>query len=94
MTVTYTEYMNDLKAFSQKHNKKAELKIYTSPMENNRYHKNYCWSDGHEFCEVTELITEQVEIEVHGIKMNVSVEMWRTEYWSTEAPSKYFYEKA
>lgn len=94
MTVTYAEYMSDLKAFSQKHNKKAELKIFTSPMVNNRYHKEYCWSDGAEFCEINELVTEMVEAEAHGIKVRVPVEFWRTEFWSTEQGSKYYYEKA
>lgn len=98
MTVTYGDYLKELKAFSQKHNKKAELKIYTSPMVDNSYHKEYCWSDGANFYEITNLIEETVpvEVEAHGMKFtsNVTVKYWRTEYWSTEAPSKYFYERA
>lgn len=94
MTVTYGDYLKEQSKFAQKHNKKAELKIYTSPMENNRYHKEYCWSDGAMWCEISELITEIVEAEAHGIKVNAKVNFYRTEFWSTEAPSKYFYEKA
>ncbi len=94
MTVTFEEYMKDKIAFAQKHNKKAECRTYTSPMVNNAYHKEMCWSDGHSFYEATELIKENIEVEAHGIKTTVAVEFWRTEYWSTEAQSKYFYERA
>lgn len=91
MTVTYEQYNKELAKFAQKHNAKAECKIYTSPMENNRYHKEYCWEDGANWCEVTELITETIEVEAHGLTFKCEVEMWRTEYWSTEAGSKYYY---
>ena len=95
MTVTYREYENQKIAFAKKHNRKAECKVYTSPMENNRYHKEYCWSDGHQWCEVIELVTETVEAEAHGINFNVEVELYRTEFWSTEdSRSKYLYERA
>ena len=94
MTATFKEYMADKEAFAKKHNKKAECKVFTSPMENNRYHKEMCWSDGHMWCEVTEMITEDVEAEAHGIKVTVPVTLWRTEVWSTEQPSKYMYERA
>ena len=93
MTVTYKEYAKDLRDFSQKHNKKADLKIFTSPMVNDRYHKEYCWSDGATFYEINERVIEIAEAEVHGITVKVPVEMWRTEYWSTESSSKYYYEK-
>ena len=94
MTVTVNDYWKDLREFSTKHNKKGDVKIYTSPMENNRYHKEYCWSDGANFYTITELVEENVEAEAHGIKVTVPVEFWRTEYWSTEQGSKYFYERA
>ena len=94
MTVTFKEYEEELIKFAQKHNKKAECKIWTSPMENNRYYKTRTWSDGACFDEVTELITEEVEVEAHGIKTKVAVRFWRTEFWSTEQPSKYIYSRA
>lgn len=92
MTTTYREYNEEITKFAQKHNKKSECRIYTSGMENNRYHKEYCWADGANWYEVTELITEDVTVEVHGLTFTTTVEMWRTEYWSTEdSKSKYFY---
>lgn len=94
MTVTFEEYMNDKIAFAKKHNKKADCTTYTSPMVNNSYHKEMCWDDGHNFYEATELIEEIIEVEAHGIKTRVPVKFWRTEYWSTEAGSKFFYERA
>lgn len=95
MTVTFEEYMNELKKFSEKHNKKAELKVYTSALVNDRYHKEYCWSDGHVFYEVNELVEEIIEAEAHGLKVRVPVKFWRTEYWTTEnSSSKYVYERA
>ena len=94
MTTTYGEYLKEQMTFAKKHNAKSECKIYTSPMENNRYHKEYCWEDGANWYEISELITETVEVAVHGLTMKVNVEMWRTEYWSTESGSKFFYEKA
>lgn len=93
MTVNYKEYNEELTKFAQKHNEKADCRIYTSPMENNRYHKEYCWEDGAAWYEVTELIVETKEIEVHGLTFKVDVEMWRTEFWSTESKSKYLYFK-
>lgn len=94
MTVTYGEYLKEQATFAQKHNKKSECRIYTSPMVENRYHKEYCWENGANWYEVTELITEEKEVEAHGIIFKVEVKMWRTEYWSTESGSKYFYERA
>ena len=91
MTVSYTEYNKELMAFVQKHNKKAECKIETSPMENNIYYKNYYWSDGAAWSERTELVSETVEIEKHGLTFKAEIECWKTEFWSTESGSKYFY---
>ena len=92
MTVSYGEYNRELADFAAKHNKKGECKIYTSPMENDRYHKEYVWSDGSEWYEVTELIREKGTINVHGIEFVVEVEMWRTEFWSSDnSKSKYYY---
>ena len=93
MTVTYNEYLQDLAEFAQRHlqGENADMKVYTSSMENDRYHKEYCFTDGHIFSEVNERITDTVEIEYHGIKIPAKVEVWRTEYWSTEQWSKYTY---
>lgn len=89
--VSYREYNEEFINFVQKHNAKGDLKIYTSNMENNRYHKEYCWSHGANWYEVTELITETKEVESHGLTFKVNVQMWRTEYWSTEFGSRVYY---
>ena len=94
MTVTFREYQEDLIAFCQKHNKKAECRVETSPFENNQYHKNYLYSDGATFTEINEIVYEEVEIEVHGIKVKTTVELFRTEYYSTDnSKSKFVYQK-
>ena len=94
-TVTYEEYRKDLNSFVDKHSRKYDYKVYTSPFENNQYHKNYCFEDGATFTEINEMhVIETVEIEVHGLKFNVNVHLIRHEYWSTDdASSKYWYEK-
>ena len=91
MTVSYKEYNEELTRFAKKHNEKGDCRIYTSGMENNKYHKEYCWEDGANWYEVTELITEIKEVETHGMTFKVNIKMWRTEFWSTESGSKYFY---
>ncbi len=94
MTVTFKQYAEEKRAFFTKHNKKGEFKVYTSPMVDDVYHKEYCYSHGAQWCERTELVHEQAVAEAHGIKIPVTVALYKTEYWSTEAPSKYFYERA
>lgn len=94
MTVTFNEYMKEYVEFAKRHNRECDCREYTGSLGNNRFHKDVCWEDGSQWCELRELIAESVETEVHGIKVNAVVELWRTEFWSTEAPSKYFYERA
>ena len=94
MTVTYKEYEEEKMEFIKKHNAKSDCKVETSPMVNNRYHKEYMWEDGACWCELSELVSEIAEVVVHGITVKTSVDLWRTEFWSTESGSKYFYEKA
>lgn len=95
MTVTYNEYLQDLADFARRHlqGEDDDMKVYTSHMGNDRYTKEYCFTDGHQFSEVNERITDIVDIEYHGIKIPAKIEVWRTEYWSTEQGSKYTYYK-
>ena len=91
----YKEYDEMKTAFAKKHNKKSECKVMTSPMENNSYHKEYCWEDGANWFEKTELITEVHEVTVHGIVNKVELQFWKAEYWNTEmAGSFLLYERA
>ena len=93
MAATFREYDKKYTDFCLKHNAKAECKVFTSPMVDNRYHKEICWDDGAMWCEITELVTESVNIQVHGINVDVDVQLWKTEYWSTESKSEYYYSK-
>lgn len=94
-TVTYDEYSKDLKNFIDKHSKKCDWKVYTSPLIDGQYHKNIVFEDGSEFTEINELnYSEVVEIMVHNIPATVTVDLIRHEYWSTDdSVSKYWYEK-
>ena len=92
-TVTYEKYMNDLVKFVGKHSKKNDFRVETSPMINDRYDKKYLFEDGSTFWEINEIITEEVEVEVHVITCKAQVELYRHEYWSTDDSStKYWYE--
>lgn len=95
-TTTFAEFDKEYTAFAIKHNKKSDRHEYTYMDEDGIIRKTVCWGDGATWWENTETeYTETVEIEVHGVKMAVKVQMRRTEYWSTEdSHSKYFYEKA
>ena len=94
-TVTYEEYCKDLNSFVDKHSRKYDFKVYTSPFENNQYRKTVCFEDGSVFTEINEMdVVEDVEVEVHGLKIKTEVHLIRHEYWSTDdSSSKYWYEK-
>lgn len=94
MTVNYSTYRKDFITFTDKHrgNGAYILDIHTSPMVNGGYHKEWAWSDGAVWYEDYKVVNEEVEFEVHGVKAKTEVMLHRTEYWSTESPSKYYYE--
>ena len=94
--VNYQTFENDLNSFISKHSKKSDLHIWTSPLKDGEYRKEYLFEDGASFYEINRMnYSEQVEIEVHGLWMMVEVKMIRHEYFSTdEGTSKYWYEKA
>lgn len=94
MTVTYEEYTRDLQRFINKHSKKYDCRVYTSTLYHGQYHKEYCFENGATFYEINDLdYWEKVEIVVHGIKMETTVQMIKHEYYSTDdATSKYWYE--
>ncbi len=82
MTVTYKEYIEEKKAFFQKHN--CTFSEYTSPMdEYGRYYKAYNFEDGAQWFESMSFAPVEAE-----------VKMFKTEYWNTDnATSKFYYEK-
>lgn len=89
--VTFEEYERDKIAFLHRH---GDWKVYTSPMGGNKYYKTYTCEDNALFAEVTERTSEPVQVELYGLKQVVFVDVWRTEFWSTEQASQYLYELA
>lgn len=92
MAVTYKDYIEDKKAFFEKH--KYDYAVQTSQMdEYGRYHKLYSFHDGAEWHEAMTPTYETVEVEIKKAPVKVEVKMLRTEYWNTETKSKFYYEK-
>lgn len=92
MTVTYKEYMEDKKAFFEKH--EYNYSVDTSSMDKyGRYHKIYNFEDGAQWYETMNPVTVTKTVEVELVKVDVDIKLFQTEYWSSEASSKYYYEK-
>ena len=92
MTVTFKQYLEDKKAFFEKH--KYDYRVETSSLdEGDRYHKTYSFNDGAKWSETMEPTYEQVEIEIKKVKVKVDIPLYRTEYLNTEQGSNYYYEK-
>ena len=84
-------YEQDKTAFLKKHGLKE---VFTSPMINDTYHKEYITEDGGIFYEVMSSHYETIETETHGVKVETFVKLFRVEYWNTDnAKSRYHYEK-
>lgn len=89
--VTMQEFYKAQSEFTCKH---TILNVYTSSMKDNAYHKHYIAEDGAEMWENNRLITEPVEVEIHGIKCKAIVKFWETECWSTDdSKSMYMYQQ-
>lgn len=90
ITRTLKEMENEFVEFARKHDN--DFKVVTSPMVDNYYRKNYYFADGSEWIECNDIVIENVEAEIHGIKVVASVKMTRCEYWNTDdSRSKYVY---
>lgn len=92
MITTYTQYSEEKLNFFRKHD--SDYTVDTTPMdEYGRYWKTYSFTDGAKWYEAMspEYVSQKIEVKL--VKVNVEVKMFRTEYWSTEEPSKYYYEK-
>lgn len=93
MIVTVQEYYVDKNAFFKKHSD-ADWKVETSPMgENGLYFKTYSFDDGAMWCERMELKTIKKSVEVNKCSVVVDIRLQEIEYWSTEMPSKCYYEQ-
>lgn len=89
--VTMKEFYDAQAEFIRKH---PIANIETSPMANNAYSKHYLAEDGAKMWEENRIVTEIVEVEVHGVKFQAQFELWETECWSTDdSRSMYLYQK-
>lgn len=95
MTVRYKDYEKALKDFYTKHTKgDSYVDVFTSPLEGNRYRKEYVSTDGGIFFEINEKISEVVDVVAHGIIVPVTVDLLRTEFFSTDnSKSAFVYQK-
>ena len=88
---TFQEYMTQKAEFFKKH---GECRIHDHGMKSNdSYFKVYDFEDGANWCELSGPVFEGVTVEVRGIKVKTSVKLFRTEYWSSEAGSQFFYDR-
>lgn len=94
-TVAYTtsEYWKDKMDFFKKH---PLDKVHTSPMdEYGGYNKTYICEDGAQWFEDMGIVPVTERVVVRGVPVNVTVNLFRTEYWNTtEAGTKVTYEEA
>ena len=92
MIVTYKEYVEDKKAFFEKH--EYNYLVETSPMdEYGVYYETYNFADGAQWYERMSPEIVEEELEVLKIKVVVEIKLFKTEFWSTESGSKYYYER-
>lgn len=96
MTVNYKTYDLIKTKFFRKH--KHDFKIETSQMDSyGRYHKEYIFKDGaiwyESYSRVEEVVETTTRIHEVEVKLENTVEFFRTEFWSTDdAESGYYYE--
>ena len=89
--VAFEQYMKEKTEFFHKH---GEFRVHDKGMDKtDHYFKSYAFGDGALWCEVSGPVYEHVPVEVHGVRMTASVKLFRTEYWSSEAGSKFVYDK-
>lgn len=92
MTVSYAQYAAEKRDFFKSHN--CDYKCDTSSMDMyGRYTKTYSFEDGAQWVELMSDEYVEQEVEVKFVKMNMKFHMFKTEFWSTESGSKYYYEK-
>lgn len=92
MTVDYNEYANEKREFFKKHENK--YKTYTSPTdEYGAYARTYVFNDDAVWNEKYshEEVTRSVEITDLKTWVNVTVKLFKTEFWSTESSGKCMY---
>lgn len=92
MTVDYKTYMTEKMEFISKHD--HDFIVETSPMDDfGCYYKDYIFADGAIWYERMAPVTVPAIAEAHGVKCKVDVNLFQTEFWSTESESKFYYEQ-
>lgn len=84
--VTQKEYNYELSNFCKKHNLVSDCRVYTGALVDNYYTKIYTWEHGAQWFEHNELVTDFVDVNVHGISFRFPVHYWKVEYFSTDNP--------
>lgn len=87
--VTMKDYYNTQSEFLAKHDCRMEQNG-----DCNCYYKNWSSEDGAFMVEINRVVTEEVEVEVKGVKCKVQVKLFETECYSSEFGSMYLYQKA
>ena len=88
--VNYIEYDSDKVNFLNG----KDFSVKTTNFDNGRYYKEYICNDGTIFYEVASKVYEKVNVEVKKVNMEILVELFEVEYWtSLNGTSKYYYEK-
>ena len=89
--VTYNEYNEEKQKFFRKH--KNNFTETTKGNSAEYYSHVYAFADGAVWNEVMTREQCQEEVTIHYCKVKVDVDLFRTEFWSTDdADSKYYYE--
>ena len=93
MLVDYNRYVEDKKAFFEKH--KFDFNCDTSPLnEYSEYHKTYIFADHSVWYELIRPCYEDYTVAVKGVTIKGKAKLLQTEYWSTDnSESKVYYEK-
>jgi len=91
ITVDETTFTNEKMAFFKKHD--FDFQLTTTDQENNKYLKTYCFEDGAVWYELMGKVEELAEVTVHNITVHTTVTLAKTEYWTSESGSKFFYER-
>lgn len=91
--MTSKEYWDKKMTFFKKHPMDT---VHTSPMdEYGGYHKTYICEDGAQWFESMGIVPVTERVVVRGVAVNVTVDLFRTEFWNTEeAGTGVYYEEA
>lgn len=84
MIVKIEEYNDDKKEFFRKHHNNFNCETEGNSAE--YYRKTYVFADGAIWYEVMRKVYETVEVEKFYCKINCDIELFETEYWSTDYP--------